>query len=196
MAEHAMATPTRGTTERDAGRRAVLTIPVLVVLLVVFAAVGIGVGSVEIPLQRLISVLTGRAAGLPAYLSTIILQIRLPRVFMAVLIGMMLASSGTVVQAVFHNPLADPYIIGISASAVAGTVIAFLLDLPDYFYGVFAFVVSVAATFLIFRLSVRRAPAPLRSSARSPAPRTLQSKWSPSATPPSSACVRSLPTTH
>lgn len=159
MAERALATPSRGAVNGDAGRRAALTIPVLVVLLVVFAALGVGVGSVEIPLQRLISVLTGRSEGLPAYLSTIILQIRLPRVFMAVLIGMMLASSGSVVQAVFHNPLADPYIIGISASAVAGAVIAFLLDLPDYVYGVFAFVVSVAATFLIFRLSMRRGAA-------------------------------------
>lgn len=156
MADHAVAAPTRGGAHKHAGRRAALTIPVLVVLLVVFAALGVGVGSVEIPLHRLISVMTGRAEGLPAYLSTIIFQIRMPRVLMAVLIGMMLASSGTVVQAVFHNPLADPYIIGISASAVAGAVIAFLLDLPDYLYGVFAFFVSVVATFFIFQLSMRR----------------------------------------
>ena len=85
----------------------------------------------------------------------IVLRIRLPRVVMAVLIGMMLASSGTVVQAVFHNPLADPYIIGISASAVAGAVLAFILELPDYVYGVFAFGASAVTTFVIFRLSMR-----------------------------------------
>ena len=45
----------------------------------------------------------------------ILFDVRLPRIFMAILIGMLLASSGTVVQTVFQNPLADPYIIGISA---------------------------------------------------------------------------------
>jgi iron complex transport system permease protein len=78
---------------------------------------------------------------------------------MALLVGTMLATSGTVVQAVFHNPLADPYIIGISASAVAGAVIAYLLKLPIIFYGIFAFAVSVATTFLIFRLSMGRGAA-------------------------------------
>lgn len=144
---------------RVSQHRAAAIMPVLILLLVVFAAVGIGVGSVEIRLDALFRVLTGAADELPAHLSTIVLQIRLPRVIMAVLIGMMLASSGSVVQAVFHNPLADPYIIGISASAVAGAVLAFLLDLPDYLYGVFAFVVSVVATFMIFRLSMRRGAA-------------------------------------
>jgi len=136
-----------------------LTVPILLICLVVLAAVGIGVGSVKIPLPLLLRVLTGTAEELPGYLSMIVFQIRLPRVFMAVLIGMMLSSSGAVVQAVFHNPLADPYIIGISASAVAGAVLAFLLELPDYLYGVFAFFVSVAVTFLIFRLSMRRGAA-------------------------------------
>lgn len=136
--------------------RTVITVVTLVGLLIVLAAVGVAAGSVDITLGELVRILARRSSGIPSHLQTIVFQIRLPRVIIAVLIGMMLSSSGTVVQAVFHNPLADPYIIGISASAVAGAVIAFLLDLPDYLYGVFAFVVSLAATFLIFRLSMRR----------------------------------------
>lgn len=84
---------------------------------------------------------------------TIILNVRLPRIIMAILVGMLLASSGTVVQTVFQNPLADPYIIGISASATLGAVIAFMLNMPDVMYGVLGFITSVAASLIIFRLS-------------------------------------------
>lgn len=83
----------------------------------------------------------------------IIFDVRLPRIIMALLTGMMLASSGTVMQTVFQNPLADPYIIGISASATFGAVIAFLFNLPDYMYGVLAFFSSVAVSFIIFNIS-------------------------------------------
>lgn len=69
---------------------------------------------------------------------------------------MLLASSGTVVQTVFRNPLADPYIIGISASATFGAVIAFMLELPDIMYGISGFITSVAVILLIFRLSSRK----------------------------------------
>lgn len=118
------------------------------------ALVSTGIGSVSISMNDVVKTMVRRSSDLPAYYSTIIWSVRLPRIAMAILIGMMLSSSGTVVQAVFHNPLADPYIIGISASAVAGAVTAFLLGLPTIFYGIFAFVVSVSTTFLIFRLAM------------------------------------------
>ncbi|MGL4946274.1 MAG: FecCD family ABC transporter permease, partial [Cetobacterium sp.] len=70
-----------------------------------------------------------------------------------ILIGMMLSSSGVVVQAVFQNPLADPYIIGIAASATFGAVIAYVFQLPDIFYGILAFVSCLISTFIIFKLS-------------------------------------------
>ena len=85
----------------------------------------------------------------------IIMDIRFPRIIMSILIGMMLSSSGVVVQAVFHNPLADPYLIGISASATVGAVFAFLLDLPEAFYGIFAFFMCVLTTFFIFKIANR-----------------------------------------
>jgi len=125
-------------------------------VLAVLCVVAVGLGSVRISPSTVIGVLLGNGARYAQHISTIILEVRLPRVLMAVLIGMMLSSSGTVVQAVFRNPLADPYIIGISASAVTGAVIAFLFGLPDYLYGILAFVVSLVVTFLIFRLSVRQ----------------------------------------
>ena len=53
----------------------------------------------------------------------ILLQMRLPRLVMGILVGALLASSGAVVQSVFLNPLAAPYIIGIASAATFGAVI-------------------------------------------------------------------------
>ena len=66
---------------------------------------------------------------------------------------MMLSSSGVVVQTVFQNPLADPYIIGIAASATFGAVIAFVFNMPDYMYGVIAFFTCLSSTLLIFKMA-------------------------------------------
>lgn len=75
-------------------------------------------------------------------LRQIIIDGRLPRIIMAILIGMLLASSGAITQNVFSNPIADPYIIGIASAATFGAVLAYLLKLPDYFYGILGFFCS------------------------------------------------------
>ncbi|WP_051532661.1 FecCD family ABC transporter permease [Fusobacterium perfoetens] len=87
------------------------------------------------------------------YIKIILLDLRIPRILMGVLVGMMLASSGVVIQTVFQNPLADPYIIGIAASATFGSVIAYIFNLPDFMYGVLAFIMSLLSTFLIFKMA-------------------------------------------
>jgi iron complex transport system permease protein len=123
----------------------------LLVCLFIFALFS---GSVNIPPARMMSILLGQERDSP--LARIIWELRLPRILMALLAGMMLAAGGTVSQAVFRNPLADPYIIGISSGAVAGAVLAFILNLPDFYYGIFAFAGAAAAAFLIFWLSAGR----------------------------------------
>ena len=132
-----------------------MTLPLLLLILVILVFLTTSVGSVKIPLSQVLSVLSGKSEGIEPYIKTIILDVRLPRIIMAILVGMMLSSSGTVVQSVFQNPIADPYIIGISASATFGAVLAFIMNLPDIFYGIFAFIVSVITTFLIFKISRR-----------------------------------------
>lgn len=105
-------------------------------------------GSIFIPFEYIFSYTKA-----PEHIKTIIFNLRLPRIIMAVLIGMMLSSSGAVLQTVFQNPLADPYIIGIAASATFGAVIAFIFNLPDFMYGVLAFVFSLLSTFFIFKMA-------------------------------------------
>lgn len=113
----------------------------------------LGLGSVDISYGEIFSFLIG--GEIEESKRIILFEVRLPRVIMALLIGMLLGSSGVVVQSVFLNPLADPYIIGIAASATFGAVIAYLLDLPEIFYGVFAFISSSVLSILIFKLSRR-----------------------------------------
>ncbi|MGL4980888.1 MAG: FecCD family ABC transporter permease [Fusobacteriaceae bacterium] len=124
-------------------------LPIYLIIAIIFLGfLSVGLGSVRVPLEEILNF-----SKAPDYVRTIILDIRLPRIFMAVLIGMMRASSGVVVQAVFQNPLADPYIIGIAASATLGAVIAYIFNLPDVMYGVLAFFSSLLSTFIIFKLA-------------------------------------------
>jgi iron complex transport system permease protein len=128
----------------------ILIVSAALVLLFFF---GLFSGSVTIPLEDVFAVLTGKDRESAA--AKIITGIRLPRLVMALLVGMMLAAAGTVSQAVFRNPLADPYIIGISSGAVAGAALAFIFKLPDLWYGAFAFCGALGTALLVFRLSGR-----------------------------------------
>lgn len=120
----------------------------LTIGIIITGILSIPLGSVPIPLEYIFF-----PEKAPEYIETIIFNLRLPRIIMSLLIGMMLASSGAVVQTVFQNPLADPYIIGIAASATFGAVIAFVLNLPDFMYGVLAFIICLISTLLIFKMA-------------------------------------------
>ena len=68
-----------------------------------------------------------REAGSRAEPAIIVQQIRLPRILLAALVGAALAVSGTVLQALLRNPLADPYVLGISSGAALGAILALWL---------------------------------------------------------------------
>ena len=103
-----------------------------------------------------------RAAFAPAESETavnpdfeILLHVRLPRVFLACIVGAALACSGVVFQALLRNPLADPYILGISSGAGLGAIIAVISGLNWTFWGrspiaVFAFVGALATVWLVW----------------------------------------------
>lgn len=67
---------------------------------------------------------------------SIVANVRLPRVILAILVGAALGLSGTSLQAYFRNPLADPYLIGISAGAALGTAVANLLNIEFTLFGI------------------------------------------------------------
>lgn len=74
----------------------------------------------------------------PESYETIIFQMRLARVVLAVLVGAGLASSGVVLQGLLQNPMADPYILGISSGAALGATAAMLFGLGVHTLGIFA----------------------------------------------------------
>lgn len=116
---------------------------------------GVMIGAVPLEPEVVLRALVGRSLPEEAQAAAVIWSLRVPRVIMALLVGTMLATSGTVVQAVFRNPLADPYIIGISASAVAGAVLAYSLGLSEVWYGIIGFCISLATALLLFRFAAR-----------------------------------------
>ena len=70
------------------------------------------------------------AAPVSSTAETILLQIRLPRIVLAGLVGAALAVAGATYQGVFRNPLADPYLLGVASGASLGAVLAFVLPIP------------------------------------------------------------------
>lgn len=88
-------------------------------------------GSVSISVYEVVSVFWHRLLGgdTNRLQEAILLQIRLPRVFVAGLVGGALAVAGTVMQAIFRNPMADPGIIGVSSGGALGAVLAIFTGL-------------------------------------------------------------------
>jgi len=89
----------------------------LAVLLVIVALFSLGVGAVNIPLQKVLLSLT-RGRGTPEY--TILFAIRLPRILLGLAVGGGLAIAGVMLQGMFRNPLVEPYTLGISGGAALG----------------------------------------------------------------------------
>jgi len=90
--------------------------------------------------------------------SEILWQIRLPRVVLAALIGMLLSISGVILQGILRNPLADPYILGISAGGAVGAAISIALGAQFVILGISsvpasAFIFALVAVFIVYKLS-------------------------------------------
>ncbi len=93
------------------------------------------------------------------FVDTLIWQVRMPRIVLAGLVGLLLALSGVIMQGVLRNPLADPYILGVSAGGGVGAVLAQMLGLNFVFYGMsaiplFAFLGALIAVMIVYGLAV------------------------------------------
>ncbi len=85
----------------------------------------------------------------------IIYSIRLPRVLLASVIGAALSASGSVFQALLRNPLADPYVLGVSGGAAAGAIVGILIGAGAVPFGIsgFAFLGGALTIFLVFGIA-------------------------------------------
>ena len=127
---------------------------------------GAAIGSSEIPVGNLMSVMSNKLfkVPLPADISpvavSILWSIRLPRAVMAFLVGAALAASGTVMQSVLRNPLASSYTLGVSsgASLFAAIIIVTGFSLPlvgQYTLPLFGFLGGLATVFLAMALTLK-----------------------------------------
>jgi iron complex transport system permease protein len=142
---------------RSAGLVPILIIGSAVLSLSVVLSVALGAVSISpLTILRSLADLLGlQVRGLDPAERTIILLIRMPRVIAAVLAGAGLAASGTVMQGVFRNPLAEPGILGVSAGASFGALLAIAGGLSSFFtLPFFAFVGAMLAVSLILGVAL------------------------------------------
>jgi iron complex transport system permease protein len=132
--------------------------------LVVAVALATSVGSVHIPLLTTFRILLDKLPFVDlnqtwqSTVATIVLDIRLPRVILAGLVGAALATAGATYQGLFRNPLADPYLIGVAQGASLGAVIGFLLPVSWNIAGfglipLLAFIGALLATIAVYLLA-------------------------------------------
>jgi len=95
---------------------------------------------------------------------TIIQEIRLPRVLLAVVVGFGLAGAGTILQGVLRNPLADPFILGTSAAATTGVIVGSFLNLRQNL-AIYALALGFAlfSIFIVYRIAKIKGKTPIQT---------------------------------
>ena len=114
---------------------------------------GLAFGSVDLPLGDVLRALIGKEATL---VTDIVWQLRLPRVLSAFACGGLLALAGALLQALLRNPLADPYILGISGGAAVAALSAMIFGLAAAAVSFSALGGALAAVGLVFALGFSR----------------------------------------
>ncbi len=137
-------------------RHSILIIFLLVILILV-AMISISIGPADISFSQILKIFLVKLhlanyKDMNLIYENIILNIRFPRITLAIITGMALSLSGVVLQALLRNPLADPYIIGVSSGAALGATLAIVLGLISLisFAG---FLGSVLTIFLVYNLA-------------------------------------------
>jgi iron complex transport system permease protein len=129
-----------------------LVTPLFVLALVSIAAmvVSVGTGSVSVPPGDVIAVILGDGSTLQ---QTLVLELRLPRTLSAFATGGLLAVAGALMQVLLRNPLADPYVLGLSGGAAVGALLAMLAGLGGLIVSGSAFAGALLATLMVFGLA-------------------------------------------
>ena len=139
-------------------------IVLLSIALFISAVFCLTVGSASIPADMVLKILINRLFNQGMTFEhnweIIVLDLRLPGIIMAILVGAALSTAGATMQGLFRNPLADPFIIGVSSGGAFGAILGviirqnFLMNLPEqYILSVFSFVGAMGTIFLVYTLS-------------------------------------------
>jgi iron complex transport system permease protein len=177
MATHSepiAAAPARGVRLATLRHRPIALALVGIVALAVALVAGVALGSVSIAPGDTLGILASRLLGLdvprtwtPAA-ETIVVDLRLPRVLTAMVVGLGLSVAGATFQGLLRNPLADPYVLGTASGAALGAAIAVLIPVRilvlefGLLHGL-AFIGALAAVTVVYRLSRVGGLSPLTS---------------------------------
>lgn len=123
----------------------------LLLAAVVALLAALSIGSVAVPLDRLLAALAGGADPL----ASSVLQVRLPRALSAFAVGALLGLSGAILQALLRNPLADPYVLGLSGGAAVAALGAMALGASLLWMQVASAAGALVALVLLFVLAHR-----------------------------------------
>lgn len=136
---------------------------VLTLLLVLLVAASLAFGDVPVSWQELYHATTGPGDPDPR-IATIVLDLRLPRVLLALLVGVALATAGTITLAIMRNPLAEPGVLGINsgAAAAAMAVIVLMQDPPAALLQAAGFSGAAAMALVVYALAWRGGTSSLR----------------------------------
>lgn len=131
--------------------RTTATVATLVVTVGVSVLVAVTIGPANLSVSEVSSVVVDHLGGppsdLPVLRDSIVWELRLPRVLIAAIVGASLGIIGAVMQTLTRNPLADPYLLGISAGASLGAVLVLIAGIGSgtYALSLGAFVGAIAA---------------------------------------------------
>ncbi len=147
-----MAAPRRLSMPRTSERHA-FGVLLLLGLLAVFAiGLALMLGSVPVTVRDVLAVFAGQADDMAGRL---VLELRLPRALSAFATGALLAMAGSLMQVLVRNPLADPYVLGISGGAAVAALLALLAGLGGLWLTGSAFGGALLAMLLVFGLAHR-----------------------------------------
>jgi iron complex transport system permease protein len=107
-------------------------------------------GSVDIGLAQIVEILLGEEKGMQA---RVILELRLPRVMSGFLVGGMLAIAGALMQVLLKNPLAEPYVLGVSGGASVCALLAMMAGIAGAWLNIAAFAGAFLSILLVFGLA-------------------------------------------
>jgi iron complex transport system permease protein len=133
-----------------ASRRRTWVLPLLAFALLAAFVLALSVGSVPVSAAQLWQIVAGGDAGMAGEVVT---SLRLPRALAAAACGGLLALAGALMQVLLRNPLADPYVLGISGGAAVGALLAMLAGVTTALLELSAFAGALGAMLLVFGLA-------------------------------------------
>ena len=147
------------TPKTAADRRARLWLMVLAAVLLALFLVSFVLGRYDVPLWQVVRILLSKVLPLEATwsanMAVAVLNVRLPRILLACLVGCALSAAGTAYQSVFRNPMAAPDILGASSGACFGAALAILLGLDRGAVTALAFAASLVTVALVYVIARR-----------------------------------------